>query len=249
MWTLIYLPITICYYFQNGDSFLRDILDFIRGFLFIGEHYNSYTLWYLLSSFYGLVFIYLLMMRKMKFEYVALISNLLMIAGFIFTDLVSVKDTLPIAIQVPVKIGWIILGPRGRIFMGMGYISLGMLLSRYKEKLCRYSWALLIIGMLVSVSAEGVIESLGIVASSFGLFGIIIQVMLGDSKTYLLCRYSSTAMHFVHLFVWTIYYYLRFGEKTYGLESFIVVTMLSFLIGLTYCYIKSKNFNQKKVSI
>lgn len=92
---MVYCPLAIYYYCNNNESFLFNTADFIRGFLFVGEHYNSYALWYLLSCIYGLLFIYFLIKRHADFIQIVIICNALMILGFIFTEFVSVKESLP----------------------------------------------------------------------------------------------------------------------------------------------------------
>ena len=49
IWNIIYLPITIFGFKENNMSFARYVLDCIRGFLFIGQQFYSWQLWYLLS--------------------------------------------------------------------------------------------------------------------------------------------------------------------------------------------------------
>lgn len=52
IWNIIYLPITIFGFKENNMSFARYVLDCIRGFLFIGQQFYSWQLWYLLSVFF-----------------------------------------------------------------------------------------------------------------------------------------------------------------------------------------------------
>lgn len=72
----------------------------------------------------------MLLKRHVGFSKIVIICNTLMIFGFVFTELVVAMDSLPAFLEIPTKILWIILGPRGRIFMGAGYISIGMLLAK-----------------------------------------------------------------------------------------------------------------------
>lgn len=96
----------------------------------------------------------MLLKRHVGFSKIVIICNTLMIFGFVFTELVVAKDSLPAFLGIPTKILWIILGPRGRIFMGAGYISIGMLLAKYDEK-TKKKYALLILGATVTTLTSG----------------------------------------------------------------------------------------------
>lgn len=56
-WSAIYLPLAIYDYWHTGISPLKAVILYIRNFLLGGMHYNSWQLWYLLSTIYGLLFI------------------------------------------------------------------------------------------------------------------------------------------------------------------------------------------------
>ena len=240
IWTLGYCPLAIYYYCNNGSSILFNAADFIRGLLFVGEHYNSYMLWYLLSCIYGLLFIYMLLKRHVGFSQIVIACNTLMIFGFIFTELVAAKDSLPPFLGIPTKILWIILGPRGRIFMGVGYISIGMLLAKCHEKTKENKYALLILGAIVTTLTSGFAKSLAFVCLSTSLFSVVKNMNFRHNKLSMICRRCSTVMYFLHLWVWTLYYICVYGEKKYGLDSFIVTTCISFILGVLFSGYKDK---------
>ena len=213
IWTVIYSPLTIYYYYNNDASYLFDAADFIRGFLFVGEHYNSYALWYLLSCIYGLSFIYFLLKRNVDFTRVVIVCNTLMIFGFAFTELVSVKESLPVLLKIPTEILWVILGPRGRIFMGAGYISIGMLLSKCTRKAKTKSICCCFLGAIVVTLTGGFIKSLAFVCFSTFLFSIVKDLDFSHDEWSLTCRKCSTVMYFSHLWIWTLYYTYAYGGK------------------------------------
>ena len=68
MWSLIYLPLAIWHYISTQTNVIKSVLSYIRGFVFIGEHYNSWPLWYLLSTIYALALIIFLLKRKSTFK-------------------------------------------------------------------------------------------------------------------------------------------------------------------------------------
>ena len=234
LWTVIYLPPAIVHYSQSENTVLWNILDYVRGLLFLGEHYNSHNLWYLLATIYSVAAIMLLLKRKIKFCRVLIICVGLMVWGFVFTELVSVKDSLPLIIQYPVKAMWVVLGPRGRLFSGIGYISLGMLCGLDKGRFCYFKYPLFVVGLLGSIATEGVAESIFIVFCACGLLGIVLDIHLKDSKKYFILRKMSTGIYFVHLYAWMGYYMLIYGEKTYGFDCFLCTALLSVLFSYIY---------------
>ena len=66
IWNIIYLPITIFGFKENNMSFARYVLDCIRGFLFIGQQFYSWQLWYLLSVFFVIASICIMAEHKIK---------------------------------------------------------------------------------------------------------------------------------------------------------------------------------------
>ena len=51
-----------------GVPLRNSVLMYIRGFFFWGEQYNSWPLWYLLSTVYALMLILLLLRRKLSYR-------------------------------------------------------------------------------------------------------------------------------------------------------------------------------------
>lgn len=70
IWSIIYFPLAIWGYILDnhtllGAKVLFGIIEYIRGFIFIGEHYNSWVLWYLLSTIYSILLL-LIMQKRMQ---------------------------------------------------------------------------------------------------------------------------------------------------------------------------------------
>ena len=66
VWTIVYLPLAIYRFVSSEIGILRSVVLYIRGFVFIGEQYNSWHLWYLLSTIYALVFILTVLYLKLS---------------------------------------------------------------------------------------------------------------------------------------------------------------------------------------
>ena len=63
LWMLIYSPLAVAYYINSGYSLFKSAASFLIGLIFVGEQYNSYVLWYLLSTIYAISLILFLNSR------------------------------------------------------------------------------------------------------------------------------------------------------------------------------------------
>ena len=63
VWMLLYSPLAIIHYIRHSTPFLKAVVLYLRGLLLMGEQYNSFQLWYLLSTIYALCLVLLLARR------------------------------------------------------------------------------------------------------------------------------------------------------------------------------------------
>ena len=75
--------------------------------------------------------------------------------------------------------------------------------------------------------------------SSILLFLVVLNIKLKDKYIYINLRKMSTIIYFIHLYVWTGYYMIVYGEKRYGLDSFIVTICISTIISMAYLFFKN----------
>ena len=73
-WNIIYLPLAMANYIKSGRTISYSIFDYIRKLLLVGEHYNSYILWYLLATIYALLFIIFMLKLKAKPYVIAILG-------------------------------------------------------------------------------------------------------------------------------------------------------------------------------
>ena len=91
LWTGIYLPITLYYYIALSDrSAVWMIMDFFRGLIFRGEHWNSWMLWYLLSIIYALLIFSIIRYMKGSYCAVYIISFVLFALSGIYENCLNV---------------------------------------------------------------------------------------------------------------------------------------------------------------
>lgn len=243
LWSLIYLPLAVAYYIKSEYSLVHSTFAYIRGLFFTGEHYNSWMLWYLLSTIYALIFIYLLVKKNVSLHITVIICGLITVAGLIITDLTTFSDNLPSFLNLFTKLIDKTIG-NGRIFTGFFYISLGMLFS-HKELSCKKSILLLVIGFTGTCISKNAISGIFLMLCVIGLFSLVVKWNGGNNKVCSKLRTISTVIYFTHMYIWTFYYTLIYHTKTYGVDSFVVTTIVAVLAG--YIYLRFINYKKSRL--
>lgn len=231
LWNIIYLPLAIWNYLKANMSFEHCILDYIRGLILYGEHYNSYVLWYLLSTIYALLFVIFLSRIRIDERIILFIGFFIMMAGVILTIYSQGKLEECLILDVICKI--LI---NGRIFMGFFYIPLGMYLN---GKIKNEKKSLAVVILLVTIILRGF--TINLVLGEFIkllqiiiIFKLVVSMSLDNVKyDFSKLRHYSTTIYFIHLWVWTIAYSILYKEKVYGLLMWIVTSAGSMLVAIT----------------
>lgn len=238
VWMVVYTPLAIYGYVLDNTGLLKCILLYIRGVVFLGEQYNSLHLWYLLSTIYALIFIIILKKMKCNQRIMVTISIIFMFISVSLDWLSETDIILPYGMQIVQKLLLYTI-VNGRIFRSMIYIPMGMYLA-YNRLPIGANVVLLIGGFACNYFIDDIVLSgCLIVITSVGLFGIVEAVRLADSRIYGILRYMSTYMYLIHMYIWTFYYLIIYGEKTYGVDSFLVVSFVSIICSLIW-YARTK---------
>jgi len=234
LWTVIYLPLAVWHFVSAETSPIKAVVIYIRGFLLVGEQYNSWPLWYLLSTIYALLVIYFIFVTKKatirNMIWLSIGSSIISVG---LTQLANYEGNLPSLLHVFQKIIMLSIY-NGRIFRGLIYIPIGMLLANKKIPPL-LDGLIFIVGVIVSMwTVSTVVKNYLLILIAIALFEIIKSIRLNSSPIYLRLRNLSTTVYFVHMYIWSFYYKAVYGTKTYGLDSFLVTLIVS--IG---CYVVS----------
>ena len=240
-WNAIYLPLAIYDYSFDGKSFLHDLLLYFRGFFIIGEHYNSWILWYLLSSIYSMILLMYLVKRHSSDKIIMIIACLFYVLSC-FLDYVSDEWSEEVGIiGMAYKIVRII--GNGRLLRGFFFIPLGYVL--YKQNYSKFvSFAVFLVSFTLMCIFNGLVDKVLICFAAVSLFIIVLNIQMNDSKIFGCLRNLSTYIYFLHLLLWTAVYMLLYGEKTYGMDMFLLTVSLSIVVS---CMIIVVEKNKKKV--
>lgn len=241
VWTVIYTPLSIYHFISEGKNPIIATLSYIRGLLLIGEHYNSWPLWYLLSTIYALSVIIFFLKKYKKIDVIVMIavfSSVVCVGITAFVEYAGVYVHLLEVARKIIKLSII----NGRIFSGLVYIPLGMIFSR--KKLSPVINVFMLVGAsIVHIFAKNAFASGYLtIISSIGLFGLVEILTLSDRLLYSRLRFYSTSIYFIHMYIWSAYYMIIYGEKTFGADCFVATSIISLIISVTYYYL----FKRKK---
>ena len=128
IWTAIYFPLTIYGEISYGTPLPKAIIKFLRNFLFVGENFYSWQLWYLLGLIFAILIIYVLLRFKMCYKHILLLSVCVFVLG-IALDILKGMDIKSISLYYA-----LFNTTRNGMFYGFFYVSLGMYMSQIKIK-------------------------------------------------------------------------------------------------------------------
>lgn len=233
IWTLIYLPLAIYHFISNGTSLKWSVWLYIRGFVFIGEQYNSWPLWYLLSTIYALIVIGIALRLKKNSVVLIAISIIASIITIGFTTLANYGGDLILVMRFLRNIIRFVF-QNGRLFYGMVYIPIGMLLA-HKRIPNAINWGGLILSFVLNYFIDNsIISSYLSIITAISLFGIIERIELKNRPIYSKLRNMSTLMYLIHMYIYSFYYKIVYGKITYGVDSFLVTAVISAVVSLVY---------------
>lgn len=237
LWSIIYLPINLIEYFTNNESIVFNILHYIRGLFFIGEHYNSWMLWFLLSIIYTLILFYIIIKLDLSKNSICFLYIIAFFLHFIL-DYISINGSDIGILDKIIK--FTING--GRLFQGFYMFISGIFISKNYNKLVNRKGLVLrfvtffVLFAYVNVKNIEILKYLLYIILAIYLLLISLTWNFGNEHNKLRYRKLSTGLYFSHLFVWTVYYAIVYGRKTYGFDSFVCTLIVSSII--TYIYYK-----------
>lgn len=200
MYMILYLPLTVYGYYINDKNVVSAVISFARNFLFVGECYYSWPLWYLLALIVATGIIRC--MLRMKIGITAIFA-----AGMMMALIGYGLDYLH---ENPTN-GWInrIVGlyfevftrTRNGFFIGLGYVSTGMLLAHCEEIICKNRNFVLPVAVLMGIVYRyDVFFSINIFVPV--LVCVIITLCGNMNLRYgLWLRNISTLVYFLHMYI------------------------------------------------
>ena len=231
VWSLVYLPFAVYDAIQRDESFVKYSFIVLRGWLFEGLNWMSWHLWYLLALIIATYIIMVLLNNKLKIEFIFLISVIVTLFGVLLMDIKPFITNLTESHYLILKFYYLIFKhTRNGLFTGLGYVSLGMLLCKYRGYLNRYRNIFLVTIMIFSFMgvcwdfplSQHLLASIVIVLAIRGNFS------LGRYDKYI--RSLSLLVYLIHMIfvaIVSIYY-----PNLMFIDKLIIVSTLSTFISV-----------------
>lgn len=232
VWNIIYLPPAIYYYYKSGRDVIYCIFLYLKGFFLLGSQYNSWMLWYLLSCIYSLLIFVFLLKRHISPKSFWILGTIFMCFSFCINFIVDSKNNF---FQINKLIDLTL--ENGRMLQGTFYFSIGMIWDNKKINK-KLKAMILCCGMIIAVRSVGIVREIGICICSVGLFAMVEDIKLKNAGIYSVLRKISTVMYFLHMYIWMIYYRTVYGQKKYGMDSFLVTCSVCCFVAIICIWLR-----------
>ncbi len=237
IWSIIYLPLAIFLYVSEDYTLLKSVVVYFKNLVLLGEHYNSYMLWYLLSTIYAIGFYAILLKKKFTPYHLVIIGSFLFCVLLIIDNFVTKSNLSPLG----EKIQFVIIKTigTGRLLYGFFYIPIGMILTKLINVKISHSLTLFILLFVLScIIGDYYLKNIVIAVRNVVLF-IVVKDLCLNATSHTMFRKMSTYVYFFHMYIWTFCYGLLYQQKTYGMRCFVITLVVTTI--LSYLYIKLKD--------
>ena len=238
IWHIIYLPLAIYHFYTNDYSVVRAILVTIRSVLLVGKNFYSDILWYLLSSIYALLFISLLLKRRLSMPGIVACCVPVYLFGIFYNYIIRYGKRLSDLSYVIFK-GIDFIFSSGRIFTGFLFVALGMLIARKKPPLI-LSLTLLIGGFIGDYYLDGIPRNLMLAVQSIGTFMVISAISLPTSPVYPFLRKCSTNIYFLHQWIMFVFCFVAGNIYWRGPDIFLGTLSVTLLLSFIWIYFQNR---------
>lgn len=241
IWSFIYLPLAIYGYHVNGDNAIRAVILYVRNLFLQGEHYFSWPLWYLLSSIYAFLVLYFLLKKKIVstsalvgiiifFIFLANVTNILV------ADMHSLSGIVAFAAKVLQKtVG------TGRIFTGVYFVLVGVLIARYKEYLSGINSVILVSTFVVCFVVVALFATPLVGIVMHGIFFVIIEKATWKRNNGVYLRRCSTVIYYIHMLFVFVYTLCVGMEFRYGVSGFVMTSICAMMVAVLVNLKKVRN--------
>lgn len=249
IWSIVYIPLALyeySYIYKEllGSRILYDIVLYIHGLIFRGEHFNSWILWYLLSSIYVLTMIYFLVKKGKSIRYITAIGMFVFIIGIFMTGIVNTTNNLNYYESILQKLIQHTFG-NGRLTIGFLYIPLGMLLYDIIFSK-RETIIFIFIGIILTLFGLRnwfMISDFITVLTSVGIFTLLLNIHLKENDIYIKLRNISIIIYFMHMWVYSLYCMFVYKKMLFGIDCFVITSLITFIIAIVYVKYKYRKIN------
>lgn len=224
IWTVLYFPYTIYSYYISDLSFVQGLISFIRGFLFVGEHTFSWPLWYLLALIVSVSLVYCMILMRLNTFIIVAIGFIMYCLGH-YIDYLHNNGCNSTMVESIIDLYYkLFLNVRNGFFIGLFYVSIGVLVARIgRIKNVLLNFCIIIIGGFLAYCGF----LLGLPLLIFALFSLTLT-SVGFNKKAVMCRKISIIFYFTHMLLIAPVYILGFQVNTVLLYILVLTLLLLF---------------------
>lgn len=234
-WSVIYIPLAVHGFRIGGYTFGRALKSYLNNLFFVGEHYNSWQLWYLLSTIWAVFFLWISSRLKCRFKTVIIISFLVSIFCFALTRFMQcLSDGNITVLEIIVRDIVSSTIKNGRILTGIVYIPIGIGLAKYTIS---YKNSLIMWGggtLFCLCTDNQITRNYFIMVASIGLFETSTLIKLKKTGLWRILRGISTKIYLIHMYIYTFVYLWLYGEKVSGFIPFFLTTIISIILAFLF---------------
>lgn len=133
MWSAIYIPLTISGWVIEGDLNPTYLILCLRNFVFLGDNFYSWTLWYLNGLIFALFLIDILL-RKFSVKQIANIGAFIYLLGIGLAMLNGHLDSLPLFLERFIDLYFsLFVTTRNGLFQSFVFVAVGMLIAEIEH--------------------------------------------------------------------------------------------------------------------
>lgn len=132
-WSVIYLPLTISGWIIEGELNPTYLILCLRNFVFVGENFYSWTLWYLNGLIFALLLIGILL-KRFSIKQISGIGVFAYLVGIGLTMLNGHLESLPLFLARPIELYFsLFVTTRNGLFQSLVFLSFGMLIAEINQ--------------------------------------------------------------------------------------------------------------------
>ena len=133
VWSIVYLPLTFCGWIIEGNKEPVYLLQCLRNYIFVGDNFYSWALWYLNGMIFALIFIDLLL-KRFSIKQIVKFGSAMYVFGIILTMFEGHLDKLPMIVSAAVKLYFAaFVTTRNGLFQSLVFVSIGMLVAEIEK--------------------------------------------------------------------------------------------------------------------
>lgn len=223
LWNIIYLPVVLDFFINNGRSFYLDIISYIRAFIFVGGQQNCGHLWYIHALLVLFIIIGFGYKHGISLKFMWICFIILLVAGNLLSTIHNGESSFYLLYKT------VFVTTQNALFRG-GYFFTGMMLYKYRNvfttKNIFLSLSIVVINLAVSLN---IFERLSIVGALFGGISFFIifwacgSINLSQSNQI---RFHSTIIYFSHMLIVFALDQIIGLKETISMPLFYMITLV-----------------------